>query len=191
MLLAAGASRRLGQPKALLRRDGEPLVRRVARLLLETAPSECVVVVGDGHDAISQALAGLPVRVVPNPDWRDGLSASLRRGAEALAAHAGSTLIATLDQLHLDAAHLCALRDAPDPARDAVSAYAGTCGVPARVSRATLDAARTLRGDRGFGVRWATLRPPPHRIVCEALAFDLDTPDDLAHARAQGWIDPA
>lgn len=191
LLLAAGASRRLGQPKALLRRDGEALVRRVARLLLDTAPDACIVVVGQHLPAIVQALAGLPLRIVENPDWSDGLSTSLRCGATALAQHTGPTLIATLDQLHLDGAHLRALRDAPDPQRDVVSAYAGTCGVPARVASATLQAAHTLRGDRGFGPVWAACQPPPQRIACEALAFDLDTPDDLARARAAGWIDPA
>lgn len=189
LLLAAGGSRRLGQPKALLTRDGEPLVRRVARLLLDTAPGRLVVVLGADAEAIASALDGLPLQRVLNPSWEQGMSTSLQAGANALASHAGPTLVATVDQLQLAVTHLAALLSAPDPARDVVSRYGDVSGVPARLSVTTLRAARQLRGDRGFAAFWRQAESQPLCIDAPELAFDLDTPDDLQCAIDAGWID--
>ena len=64
LVLAAGAARRLGRSKQLLTRDGEPLVRRAARIALQTAPRRCVVVVGADADLVMEALRGLDVEIV-------------------------------------------------------------------------------------------------------------------------------
>ena len=183
LLLAAGGSRRLGQPKAVLTCDGEPLVRRVARLLLDTDPARVIVVLGADAETVASALGGLALERVFNPSWEMGLSTSLQAGADTLANHDGPTLVATVDQLQLAATHLAGLLSAPDPARDVVS------GVPARLSKTTLRAARQLQGDRGFAAFWRQAESPPSRIEAPELAFDLDTPDDLQRAIDAGWID--
>ena len=190
LLLAAGGSMRLGRPKALLQRDGEPLVRRVARMLLATQPCELVVIVGSHAEHIAAALADLPMRCVHNRAWESGLASSLQCGAHALAAHPGGTLVATVDQLHLTPQHLIALLAPPDAQRDVVSHYGGILGVPARISAATLQDASGLHGDVGFGRHWRSARPAPIRITSPTLLEDLDTPDDLQRAIAAGWIDP-
>ncbi len=59
VVLAAGGSTRLGQPKQLLTRQGETLVRRVVRLALEFAPSQVLVVVGANAQAVTSSIAGL------------------------------------------------------------------------------------------------------------------------------------
>lgn len=189
LLLAAGGSRRLGRSKALLLRNGEALVRRVAGLLLDTGPGELVVVTGADAVAVEAALEGLPLRCVRNDAWASGLAGSLQAGAAALSHHAGSTLVATVDQPALDASHLQALLHA-DASFDVASAYADTVGVPARIRAATLRQASTLSGDRGFGALWRRASTPPLRIDNPGLAFDIDTPDDLARAIREGWLDP-
>lgn len=189
LLLAAGGSRRLGQAKALLRRGGVPLVRHVACLLLDTGPCELVVVLGGDAERVAAALDDLPLRCVRNDAWAEGLAGSLHLGATALQAHAGDTLVATLDQPALDAAHLQALLRVA-PGVDVASAYAGTRGVPVRVCAGTLRRASTLEGDRGFGALWRDAATAPATIANEALAFDIDTPDDLARARRAGWVEP-
>lgn len=83
VLLAAGAGRRAGGPKAL-RRDthGRPWVVTAGRTLRVGGCEEVVVVVGSRSEAVASVLVGEPVDVVAAPDWDGGLSASLRRGLE-------------------------------------------------------------------------------------------------------------
>src|SRR6188768_4275154 len=64
IVLAAGASTRLGEAKQLLTIGGETLVHRTARLGLETGPVECVVVCGTDADKITASLADLACRNV-------------------------------------------------------------------------------------------------------------------------------
>ncbi|WP_206412747.1 NTP transferase domain-containing protein, partial [Lysobacter enzymogenes] len=106
VLLAAGASRRLGRPKQLLRRDGETLLRRGARLALASAAARTVVVLGARADALRGELDGLAVEIVLNPDWQDGMAASLAAAARALAGFDGAVLVLACDQPALELAHL-------------------------------------------------------------------------------------
>jgi len=181
VLLAGGASRRLGFPKQLIEIDGEPLLRRVARALLATSPLDCVVVLGHEPERMRAALDGLPVRSVVAEQHARGMSASLAAGIAALDAHCQAALVALTDQPALDAAHLIALRDAwrcaPDHA--VASAYADTRGVPAVLPRAWFAEIAQLRGD--VGAR-DLLRASDRAIVAiaaAALERDLDRPQDL------------
>ena len=181
LLLAAGASRRLGRPKQLVEVDGEPLIRRAARALLATKPHECVVVLGHAAAELAAALDGVPVRCVIARDVEEGMAASLRVGIAALDAHCAGALIALTDQPALNAAHLHALcaawRRAPENA--VASAYADTLGVPALLPRRWFADLATLAGD--VGAR-ELVRARTHEVVAitaDALALDVDTPADL------------
>src|SRR4051812_30585187 len=72
VVLAAGGSSRLGRPRQLLTVGGEPLVRRAAVQAL-AACDEVLVVVGAVAEQVAHALAGLPLRVVLNRAWADGM----------------------------------------------------------------------------------------------------------------------
>ena len=137
VVLAAGASRRLGQAKQLLRIDGEALVHRAARLALATAPVAAVLVVGADADAVVAAASDLPLRRVDCIDWQRGMGASLQAGLAALPAECAGALVVLCDQPALDANHLAALvaawRANPDAA--SASSYAGRVGVPALLPR--------------------------------------------------------
>jgi molybdenum cofactor cytidylyltransferase len=184
VLLAAGGSIRMGTPKQLLRRDGEPLVRHVARLLLATQPRELVVVLGAHREAVAQALDGLAHRCVVNDAWASGLASSLRVAAAQVVAD--RILIAVCDQPALDGTHLERLLSARTPC--AATDYAGRGGVPAVVDRWLWGQVDALKGDRGL----TRLLNEHHDLTCfdfPELDFDLDTPADLAAARLRGWID--
>lgn len=199
VLLAAGGSRRLGQAKQLLMRDGETLVHRTARLLRATTPRRLIVVVGAQDDAVSAALQDVDAIVVRNRDWRAGLSTSLRAAGRALAEFDGSVLVATCDQPALEATHLHALLAGAGDSRSGCAAllHDGRAGVPAVVPAAWLQpkpgqaADHGARGDQGLAAR---LRALPHDAVhlldAAEAAFDIDTPADVAIAIARGWIDP-
>lgn len=183
VLLAAGGSTRLGRPKQLLTREDEPLVRRVARLMLETAPRELVVVLGAHAGNVAAALRGLPHRAVFNEAWPEGLGGSLRRAAEVVAAP--RVLIAVCDQPALGADHLHALLAA---APCAATSHGGRPGVPAVVDAELWARAASLSGDRGLAPLLAA-RPDLAMLSVPALEHDLDTPEQCAEARARGWID--
>lgn len=89
VILAGGASARMGAPKALLRWRGEPVAARLARIFVE-ACGEAWIVLGHGAAAVH---AGLPVvrgaRVVVNPDPGRGMLSSLQCGLRAARGSAG------------------------------------------------------------------------------------------------------
>ena len=181
VLLAAGASRRLGHPKQLVELDGEPLIRRAARVLLATAPLDAVVVLAQANPALLDALAGLAIRPVIAPDASEGLSASLRTGLAAHDPRCEGALVAVTDQPALSAAHVLALRDAwhAAPARSVASAYAGVLGVPALLPRHWFAAISRLRGDADARALLRDRAADVTAVAAAALERDIDAPVDL------------
>lgn len=181
VLLAAGASTRLGRAKQLIEIDGEPLLRRVARAMLASEPFELVVVLGHDAARMRDVVADLPLRCVVAADHAQGMSASLRGGIAELDARSDGALVALTDQPALDATHLLALRDAwrRAPARAVASAYAGVLGVPALLPRAWFSEIAQLRGDVGARELLRTRSRDVIAIAAPSLAHDLDTPADL------------
>jgi molybdenum cofactor cytidylyltransferase len=86
IILAAGASTRMSGPKQLLQFDGEPMLRRAARVALEADCRPVVVVTGASAAASREALRGLDVREAENKQWKSGMSSSVRVGVEAIVA---------------------------------------------------------------------------------------------------------
>jgi molybdenum cofactor cytidylyltransferase len=183
IVLAAGASRRLGRAKQLIEIDGE-LLRHAARAVLATRPRDAIAVLGHDADRIASVLEGLAIRKLCIDDADDGMSASLRAGIAALDASCEGALIVLTDQPALGAAHLEAIcaawRTAPE--RAVASAYANVLGVPALLPRAWFGDITALRGDTGART---LLRARRHEIVAIAapdLARDIDKPDDVTRA---------
>lgn len=181
LLLAAGGSRRLGQPKQLLPIDGETLVHRAARLALATVPAEAVIVLGAEAAAVADAVADLPLRRVHCADWTMGMGASLREGLGALGPACEGALVLLCDQPALDAAHLQALLAAwrRDPRRAVASAYAGVLGVPALLPRRWFEPLAMLDGDRGARDLLRQRAGEVTAVDAPALSQDIDLPGDL------------
>ena len=179
ILLAAGASTRLGHPKQLVTVDGEPLVARTARRLL-TVADKVVVVTGAHHMEVLAALDGVPVRAIFNPRWQEGMSASIRQGVSGAALSAQSMLLMLVDQPHITGDDLTRLVTAwrQHPDRIAAADYGGVVGVPAIFPGAFRDKLLGLHGDRGAQpiLMKAT---DITRVEMPHAAFDLDTPADL------------
>lgn len=192
IVLAAGGSRRLGRPKQLLKRGGETLVHRTARLAMETGPDRLLVVCGGYAEEVMAAVHDLPIELLINTHWQDGLGSSLRVAASALARHAGPTLILSCDQPALDISHLKGLLDLAQntPSGCAATAHGERIGIPVVVSASVLRTAHSLRGDHGLGqVLNAFPRDGLAMMTAPELQDDLDTEDDVAAAIAKGWLD--
>lgn len=193
LILAAGASTRLGRSKQLLLRDGEPMLRRVVRMALQTTPLRCVVVLGRDAQRLGGVLQGLPVELLPHAAWSAGMGSSLavlRRHVQA-DHRLHRSLVVGCDQPALEAAHLHALLAEADRAASgcATSSYAGVRGIPAVVAH-TVWADVPLHGDSGLRGLFASLDPSTLGCLsASALALDVDTPADLAAAQQRGWLD--
>jgi CTP:molybdopterin cytidylyltransferase MocA len=189
LVLAAGAGTRMGGPKALLRYDGELLVERACRLLVDAGCTPVLAVLGAGADeALRVARLPTGATTVTNPDWPSGMGSSLRLGLSALPPGTAAVVVTLVDTpgIGTGAVHrLVAAWRAGAVAAQAT--YRGRPGHPVLLARAVLaDVAATAAGDSGAR-DW--LRGHPElvaRVACDDTGYpsDLDTPADLAAARS-------
>jgi len=98
ILLAAGKSRRMGQPKLLLPWGKTTILERVVDNYLKSKISELIVVIGDNKDSLREVLISKPVIIVENPYYQEGMSTSIRKGVEAASNQAEGYLIGLGDQ---------------------------------------------------------------------------------------------
>ncbi|MGI8432249.1 MAG: nucleotidyltransferase family protein [Chthoniobacterales bacterium] len=185
LVLAAGGSARLGQPKQLLRFRGETLIRHAVRAAQEAGCAPLVIVAGRDQETIAQELADLPVTLVPNELWERGLGTSIRAGVAALPPEVEAVVILACDQPHVDATHLLNLlaeRQRTDKPIVA-SAYAGTRGVPALFTREYFPMLLSLGDEQGAKEILRAYRDGCSEVSCAAGAIDIDTPEDYAALR--------
>lgn len=185
VILAAGASVRLGRPKQLLEIDGQPLVARAATAALAAGAHPVVVVLGANAEQIRPALNGLKVVVALNPGWSEGMASSVRAGLQALGAadpKIDAVLLTVCDQPAFNADVIQRLLGGLQTSGRGIAAarYAGRNGVPALFRREHFYALAALKGDQGAR---ALLNGNPDGVLSfdlPELALDLDTPEDLA-----------
>jgi len=182
LVLAAGASKRLGSPKQLMVHEGVPLVRRAAIAAVDAGANPVVVVLGANASIIEPALRGLAaVTIVVNADWANGMASSLAAGLRALgdAIEYDAVLITLADQPFVDAGALKRLIAAFDNEHRFVSSeYNGVIGVPAVFAREYVADLMQLEGDSGAG-QWLRRRSGEvTAIPLDAGAVDIDTPAD-------------
>jgi molybdenum cofactor cytidylyltransferase len=84
IILAAGESRRFGQPKQLLDWKGQPFVRAVAKTALEAGLDPVLVVTGANRESVEATVQGLNISVVHNADWSTGQGSSIRKAVQVL-----------------------------------------------------------------------------------------------------------
>lgn len=188
LVLAAGAGRRMGGPKALLRRspDAATFVEEAVAKVVTAGCDPVVVVVGAVADQVRSVLPR-GVAVVVNERWDEGMGASLQAGIGCLASRSdpvGAVLVTLVDLPDVPlAAYRRVVDSAPPDATEALlrAAYGGVPGHPVVLGRrhwpGVLD---TAHGDRG--ARDYLTAHPPVLVECGDLATgrDVDTPAELA-----------
>lgn len=187
IVLAAGASTRLGQPKQLVRLGGQPLLHTVVSQAVAIAGSSVTVVLGAHAQDLTRLLQHSPASVVVNRRWEEGLASSIRCGLAAVPPTATAVLILLGDQVAVSADDLQRLSAAWGGHDTVIAAavYRGTVGVPAIFPRFCFSELAELRGDQGARV---LLQRYAHRLAhvpMPSAAIDLDTPADLARLVAR------
>jgi molybdenum cofactor cytidylyltransferase len=182
IILAAGQSSRLGQPKQLLLYQGVPLVRRMAEAALALGAGPVVVVTGANAEAIEVSLVGLPVQTAYNTDYQTGMASSVRTGLGALPNVPEAVLILLTDQPHVDTPLLQTLLHTAERTQRGIVAcrYGDTLGVPVLFSSRYVPDLLALTGDSGARKLIQQHRADCAEVRFEQGAIDLDTPDDVA-----------
>jgi molybdenum cofactor cytidylyltransferase len=184
VILAAGASRRMGEPKQLLEVGGRPLLAVAVDAACASHLDEVVVVLGARAEEIKAAFDFGRARVVINPDYERGLSTSLRAGIASLGADVSRALVILGDQPDVNASLLDRLLDLQEasglPA--AALSFEGLLHPPMVLAREMWSGLETLDGDVGLR---AVVRAHPELVAALPAErpgghpVDIDTPEDF------------
>lgn len=180
IILAAGASKRMGGVKQMLQWRGKPLVRHAAETAVKAGLNPVIVVTGAEAQGVESALAGLPVFVVFNSDWETGQASSIRVGVSSLPANSGGVVFLLSDMpqvpVNLIAKELEIHQNEVVPI--ICPRVKGQRTNPVFFDRQTFPALMELSGDSGgrvlfdrFPLRWLEWDDP-------VILQDIDTPSD-------------
>ena len=184
LLLAAGASTRMGRPKQLLPYHGRTLLRHAAETAVASGCTPIVLVTGALHEALVAEVSGLPIQTVHNADWETGMASSIRAGLLALAEiQPAAVLIMLTDQPLVTPELLQELIDRQQQSQAPIvaAAYGDTLGVPAVFTQTMLPELLQLQGQQGAGRLIAGLGTAVGRVSFPAGLLDVDTPEDYAN----------
>jgi len=189
IVLAAGRSTRMGGPNKLLAElDGRKLVRIATEQALASRATEVIVVTGHQAELVEQALQGLKVKFVRNPDFAGGLASSVKAGIAAVSANADGAVICLGDMPLIDSRLIDKLIEAFAPDRGnliAVPVSDNRRGNPVLWSRRFFRELMTLDGDIGARHLIAKHSEAVAEVPVEGHGafLDIDTPQALEAAR--------
>jgi molybdenum cofactor cytidylyltransferase len=182
LVLAAGASSRMGRTKQLLDWDGRPLVRAAAEVALAARLNPLLVVVGGAQAEVEAALAGLTLRIIANPAYAAGQSTSLRAGIAALDHDAEAVVVLLSDQPFVTATIVEQLVTEWQASAASIVAptYAGQRGNPVLFARAVFPELLAIEGDQGARAVLTADRARVHLVAFDdpRPLSDIDTPED-------------
>jgi molybdenum cofactor cytidylyltransferase len=191
LVLAAGRSTRMGAVNKLIAEiGGKPLVRIAAEQALASRASPVIVITGHQRERVEAALEGLPVRVVHNPDYAEGLGTSLKAGIAAVPEDADGAIVCLGDMPQVDSQLIDKLIAAFDPERGAlvvVPSIDGRRGNPVVWSRRFFTDLMSITGDIGArhliaSYAEAVVEVP---VAGEAALIDVDTPESFSAVKAE------
>ncbi len=189
VVLAAGASTRMGTPKQLLPYRGCGLLCRAVETALASVCRPVVVVLGAQAERLEHEVRQFPIRLVHNSHWADGMSSSIRAGIGELAKagnHSGAAVLMLCDQPLITPQTLDRLVAAHRSTGRLIvaSRYGGTVGAPALFHRSFFPTLLALEGQAGAQQIIRKNSRNASFIAAPEGAVDVDTPADYQQLRA-------
>jgi molybdenum cofactor cytidylyltransferase len=184
VILAAGGSSRMGQPKQLLKFRGTSLLRRAIDTALAAGAEQVIVVLGAAADRLVPEVEATSATIVINDQWMEGVSTSLRGGLAAVGSDAKGVFIYPADMplVTPEALRELARRQQISGRPAAMTEAGGVRGVPVFITRSLFPTLMIQEGDTG-GAQY--LRAHPEAV--EAVHFDdpdivrdVDRPEDYS-----------
>jgi molybdenum cofactor cytidylyltransferase len=184
IILAAGSSRRLGEPKQLLEFEGKTLLRRAAETALAANAQKVVVVLGANSKIFRNEIVDLPLQITINQNWAKGMSGSIRIGLQRLLEiepDLSAIVLLLCDQPFVTTKTIRRLIEKYQETKKLVvaSEYDETFGVPALFAREMFNELLALKGDAG--ARFLIKKQAASglaKILAQEAAFDVDTRAD-------------
>jgi Uncharacterized MobA-related protein len=189
IVLAAGESRRMKQPKQLLIFKGKTLLRRAAETALASNAEKICVVLGANYEKLKTEISDLQLEIAFNENPRAGMSSSLKSGLKKLLEiepNLSGVLVMLVDQPLVETALLNRLIEIFRMGKRAVVAceYGETFGVPAVFSSQLFDEILNLSVEGGAKGLIEEFKDSAEIIPAPEAAFDVDTPEDYARLTA-------
>lgn len=183
IVLAAGASSRLGQSKQLLQVEGEPLLRRIARVSCESNADRTLVVLGDNEREHGRIIRDLPLYICIHSDWEKGMGSSLKAGIsfiENFLADTTAVIVLVCDQPMLTTDHLNNLigKYRTTGAPVVASAYSGILGVPVLYDVSLFDSIKNIDDNHGARQVIDKHKSGAQHVEFDGGSLDIDTPED-------------
>lgn len=188
IILAAGSSSRLGEPKQLLQFEGETLLSRAVRVALETPHRPVIVVLGAHAGRLREEIAETDACIIVNEEWAEGMGSSIRCGLLAMETRAvrevEAVILMLCDQPFVTSLTLNRLidtfheRQALLVASEYEAAGETARGVPALFSRKLFPELLELRGAAGAKRLIMLHEGEADFIAVPEAAVDVDTLED-------------
>lgn len=181
VVLAAGASTRLGQPKQLVQIAGQPALQRVVSHAVAVAGSAVSVVLGAQAADITRMFQHSSATVLINRQWEEGMAASIRCGVGALSPACDAVMLLLGDQVAVTASDLKRLITAWNGQDSVIAAsvYNGQLGVPAIFPRMVFSELMQLHGDQGAKAIINRYSSRAVHVRMPNASYDLDTPQQV------------
>jgi len=183
IVLAAGSSSRLGQPKQLLSYQDKSLLENTIEAAKVAANSIVVVILGGNYQPVAEHIENTGVRTSYNKDWEEGISSSIRTGLSALTQEyddLDAVVLAVCDQPFMTAGLLQSLISTANNSDKGIvaSSYANTLGTPVLFTAKHFGDLMALKGQDGAKMLLSKYQDEVVSVPFENGEIDIDTPED-------------
>jgi molybdenum cofactor cytidylyltransferase len=181
IILAAGNSSRMGEPKQLMKFNNKTFLQHIIEESREANLDPVICVTGYESEQISRAVMGIPVTIVYNEQWSEGMGTGISAGIkQLLPSDVDSVILAVSDQPYVSSdlfAKMLTLKDQSGK-RIVASSYAGTLGTPVLFDREYFNQLKSLQGNMGAKNIVSGNMADVCSVEFEKGSFDIDTKED-------------